>query len=170
MSSPKDEMCIDVLLSRRSIRLFKEEDVPLDIVLKAIDVARYAPSAKNSQPWRFYVFKRRDVIERLSEIHSHALPLKKSKIAVVVTAIPSLSPTSYLIDAALAALYLWLALTCFGLGAVWIQALRNVDDIRSIVGIPEEEIPVAILAIGWPAESPPPRPRKKLEEVVKIVE
>jgi len=165
-----ESACLEFLLSRRSIRVFEDRDVPMDLVMKAIDVARYAPSARNSQPWRFYVVKRRDVIDKLSEIHVGATPLKRAKLAIVVTSVPSESPTSHQVDAALAAMYLWLALHCLGLGAVWIQTLKNVDDVRKIVGIPDSEIPIAILAVGWPAEKPSPKPRKPLEQIVKVVE
>jgi len=138
--------------------------------MKAIDVARYAPSARNSQPWRFYVIKRRDVIERLSSIHVGAAPLRNAKLAVVVTSVPRESPASHQVDAALSAMYFWLALHCLGLGAVWIQTLNNVDEVRKVVGIPEDEVPIAIFAIGWPAEKPVPKPRRGLDEIVKIVD
>ncbi len=164
------EQCLEFLLSRRSIRSFEDREVPLELVMKAIDVARYAPSARNSQPWRFYVVKRRDLIDKLSEIHVGATPLKRAKLAVIVTSVPSESPASHQVDAALATMYLWLALHCLGLGAVWIQTLKNIDDIRKIVGIPEDEVPIAILAIGWPAEKPTAKSRKPLEQIVKIIE
>ncbi len=168
--STSPEVCIEVLKSRRSIRKFEDRDVPLDLVMKAIDVARYAPSARNSQPWRFYVIKRRDLIEKLSSIHVGAAPLRNARLAVLVTSVPRESPTSHQVDAALAAMYFWLALNCLGLGAVWIQTLNNVDEVRSIVGVPPEEVPVALFAIGWPAERPSPKPRKSVEEIVRIVE
>ncbi|NPA97376.1 MAG: nitroreductase family protein [Crenarchaeota archaeon] len=165
-----EKQCIDFLLSRRSIRVFEDRDVPTDLLLKAIDVARYAPSARNSQPWRFYIVKRRDILDKLSAIHGGATPLRRAKAAIIVTSVPSESPASHQVDAALAAMYLWLALHCLGLGAVWIQTLRNVEEVRSIAGIPSSEVPIAILAVGWPAEKPSPKPRKPLESVVKIVE
>jgi len=50
-------------------------------------------------------------------------------------------------------MYLWLALHCLGLGAVWIQTLRNIDEIREILGLPSDHIPVAILAIEYPVRN-----------------
>ena len=167
MSTPP---CIDFLLSRRSIRVFEDRDVPTDLLMKAVDVARYAPSARNSQPWRFYIVKKREIIEKLSEIHIGATPLKRAKAAIIVTSVPSESPTSHQVDAALAAMYLWLALHCLGLGAVWIQTLKSVEEIRKIVGIPEDQVPIAILAVGWPAEKPSAKPRKPLEQIAKVIE
>jgi len=160
--------CIEALLSRRSIRVFRDETPDINIVLKAIDIARYAPSARNSQPWRFIVITDRDLIEKLSELHPHAKPLKNSKIAVVVVVNKIESPTSHLVDGALAAMYFWLALHCLGLGAVWIQTLRNIEEINNILNIPEDYIPLALFAVGYPGETPTAKPRKPLKEIVYL--
>ena len=136
--------------------------------MKAIDVARYAPSAKNTQPWRVIIVKDRELLDKLSGIHSGALPLRGAKLALVVLADKTESPTSYLVDASLFAMYLWLALHCMGLGAVWIQTLRDTETIRRILEVPEECVPVGILAVGWPAEKPSPKPRRSIEEIVFI--
>jgi len=45
-----EEDKLDFLTSRRSIRKFKQEKIELEEVLKIIDAARFAPSARNSQP------------------------------------------------------------------------------------------------------------------------
>jgi len=160
--------CIEALLSRRSVRVYQDKDVPIQHVLRALDVARYAPSSRNSQPWRFIVVNDQNLLNQLSDIHPHAYPLKRAKIAIVVLAVPEESPTSYMVDASLSTLYIWLALHCMGLAAVWIQTLRNIDEIRRILNIPQNMIPVAMLAVGYPAEKPEPRTRKKLEDIVFI--
>ncbi len=162
------EQCIEFLLSRRSIRVFEDKEVPEELVLKAIDVARYAPSAKNLQPWEFIIVKNRDTLNRLAEIHVGAQPLKRAKMAIIVLGDKEISPISYHVDASLAAMYLWLALHCLGLGAVWIQTLRNIEEIQKIVNAPPNKVPIAILAIGWPAEKPIPKERKRLEDIVHI--
>ncbi len=158
--------CKEFLVSRRSIRSFEDRNVPLELVLEAIDVARYAPSARNTQPWRVIIVRSRELLDKLSGIHSGASPLKKAKLALVVLANKNESPTSHVVDASLFAMYLWLALHCKGLGAVWIQTLRNIEAIRSILDVPEEYVPAGILAVGWPAEKPSPKPRKSVEEIV----
>jgi nitroreductase len=71
-----------------------------------------------------------------------------------------------MLDCANATVYLLLALHALGLGAVWIQTLRNVEEIRGLVGLSNNVVPVAIVALGYPDETPQPRPRKPLEEIV----
>lgn len=160
--------CKEFLVSRRSIRFFEDRDVPLELVLEVVDIARYAPSAKNTQPWRVIIVRDRGILDGLSRIHGGASPLKRAKLALVVLANRNESPTSYIVDASLFAMYLWLALHCKGLGAVWIQALRDIDTVRNILGVPEEYVPVGILAVGWPAEKPSPKPRKSVGEIVYL--
>ncbi|MCC5990593.1 MAG: nitroreductase family protein [Thermosphaera sp.] len=160
------EHCFEPLLKRRSIRVFKDEEVPLDLVLKAIDVARYAPSAGNRQPWRFIVIRDRSRIEALAKILKHPRPLLNAKTAVLVLANKDESPVSYMVDASLAAMYFWLALHCTGLGAVWIQTLRNVEEILEFVGAPSNYVPIGLFAIGWPGEQPVAKERKHLSEIV----
>jgi nitroreductase len=160
------ENLLEFLKSRRSIRKFKPQSPPRDLVLKAIDVARFAPSARNSQPWRFIIVEDTEIKSKLASIHIYASPLKNAPLAVVVVCHVDESPTSYMLDCANATIYFLLAVHALGLGAVWIQTLRNIGEIRSILGIPENVIPVAIIALGYPDESPSPKPRKPLEEVV----
>jgi len=164
----KAESYLEFLKSRRSIRKFKPEKPPRELILKAIDVARYAPSAKNSQPWRFVIVESREVREKLADIHIWAKPLKSAPIGIVVVCHVDESPVSYMLDCANATMYLLLALHALGLGAVWIQTLRNIEEIKRILEIPNNAIPVAIIATGYPDESPEVKPRKPLVDVVYV--
>lgn len=156
---------IEFLRSRRSIRKFKPEPVPMETLLDILDTARYAPSAHNSQPWRFIIVDDPGIKDRLSRIHGGARPLRLAPQGIVVVADKEASPDSYLIDAANAAIYIQLAAHAHGLGTVWIQTMRNIEEIRRILGLPENHVPVAILAIGYPDEKPRLRERIPLEEI-----
>lgn len=52
---------------RRSVRDYKQNDIPDDIIREVIKAGTYAPTAGNMQPWRFVVIKNREMITRLSE-------------------------------------------------------------------------------------------------------
>jgi len=96
------------------VRVFKDAEVPLDMILKAIEVARYAPSAGNKQPWRFVIIREGEKLKDLAKILRYSRPLMNAKVAVMVLANKDESPTSYMVDASLAAMYFWLALHCIG--------------------------------------------------------
>ncbi|MEJ2242146.1 MAG: nitroreductase family protein [Candidatus Bathyarchaeota archaeon] len=49
--------CIDQILSRRSIRKFKDEDVSEEVLNNILEAGRLAPSATNNQPWYFVVVR-----------------------------------------------------------------------------------------------------------------
>lgn len=160
--------CVDLLVSRRSVRKFREEDVPEELILKVLDVARWAPSARNKQPWRVVVIKNREVLEKLGSVAPGAAPLRGCAVAFAVVVNPEESPVTFLVDGAIFTTYLWLALHAHGIGAVWINALRR-PEYAQIIGVKPEEVVVAILAAGFPAEQPAARPRKRVEEIVTWV-
>ena len=164
-----NEDYIEFLLSRRSIRRFEDKDVPLETLLKIVDVARYAPSAHNNQPWEFIIVTDRKKLEALAGMYRWAGPLRRARACIAVVTDPKVSPRTHLIDGANATMYVWLALHALGLGGVWINALEN-KEMKELLKIPEDKTLLAIMAIGWPAESPEPRPRKSLEEVAYIEE
>ena len=63
---PTPEQVEHFLKSRRSVRVFKEEPVPRRILAKLIDIARYAPSGRNSQPVQWLVVEDPNEVKRLS--------------------------------------------------------------------------------------------------------
>ena len=55
------------LRSRRSIRRFKADPIPVDMLQRILETATYAPSAHNQQPWRFVVLTSTEAKARLAE-------------------------------------------------------------------------------------------------------
>ncbi|MDW7998015.1 MAG: nitroreductase family protein [Thermodesulfovibrio sp.] len=51
------EDIFEIIKNRRSIRKYKKEVPPEDIIKRCIEAALYAPSARNSQPWYFIIVK-----------------------------------------------------------------------------------------------------------------
>lgn len=47
----------EAIENRRSIRKYKCEEVPNELIEELIECARLAPSAKNRQPWEFLIVK-----------------------------------------------------------------------------------------------------------------
>jgi nitroreductase len=55
------------LETRRSIRKYQDTPVPTDLILKAIGMATWAPNGGNYQPWKFFVVKNRNMIEKIAD-------------------------------------------------------------------------------------------------------
>lgn len=166
MNTQVVEEKLSFLLTRRSIRRFKPTAIDMGVVRRILDTARYAPSAGNRQPWIFVVVMDREVKEKLAKIHRWAYPLESAPLGIVVACNKDVSPDSYHVDCACAAVYIMFAVHAFGLGSVWIQTLRNIEDIQKILNLPSNYIPIAMLAIGYPDEQPTVKSRKELKDIV----
>ncbi|MGH9949231.1 MAG: nitroreductase family protein [Pyrinomonadaceae bacterium] len=57
----------DILKRRRTVREYSDEDVPIELIEKAIATAGTAPSGANMQPWRFVVVKDAEVKRKIRE-------------------------------------------------------------------------------------------------------
>jgi nitroreductase len=71
----------------------------------------------------------------------------------------------YPIDVTIAMDHMSLMATDLGLGSCWIGAFYE-DQVKQILGIPENVRVVTMLTLGYPAEAPAARPRKRLDEIV----
>jgi nitroreductase len=70
----------EVILKRRSVRLYKKEQVPEFMVRRILEAGRFAPSAGNGQPWKFLVLRDPEIIEGITETTIKLCKLFKSLI------------------------------------------------------------------------------------------
>ncbi len=76
----------DAIEHRRSIRKFKNEPVPSHHVMALIEAARLAPSASNTQPWRFKIVTEDDIKEKLAEAAYHQSFVAQAPVVLVCCA------------------------------------------------------------------------------------
>jgi nitroreductase len=57
----------EAIKTRRSVRSYEDRDVPLELVMRAISLAGWAPNGGNFQPWKFFVVKNREMINRMAD-------------------------------------------------------------------------------------------------------
>ncbi|MDY7018332.1 MAG: nitroreductase family protein [Nitrospirota bacterium] len=57
----------EVLLKRRSVRLYRKDQVPKEMILRILEAGRYAPSAGNGQPWKFIVLQNKKIIDDITD-------------------------------------------------------------------------------------------------------
>ena len=62
------ESLLELVKNRRSIRRFKPGSVPDEYVDKIIEVARWAPSGANSQPWEFIVIEKKELKDKIVDL------------------------------------------------------------------------------------------------------
>ena len=152
----------EVLLKRRSIRKYKEAPIPREKILKILEAARVAPSASNKQPWHFIVVENKETIKQLAKSEWAA----KAPLMIVGLADQEASPNWCSNDLGIAFEHIALTATDLDLGGCWMGQTGREDLIRKLLDIPEKLRPVAVMPIGVPDETPAPKERKSLNEIV----
>jgi nitroreductase len=208
----------ELIKTRRSIRKFQERAVPEELLLKALELATWAPNGGNHQPWRFLIVSNKDLINKIADAvraktelmsgWSEAAPFGESVerwrrncdffrgapacIAVLMGKYSSIADqilrareekdpiveeirsyrrlgNSGLQSVAAAITYLLLILHYLGLGATWMAGPQQAKkEIERLLGVPPEWDFVALIPVGYPAETPRVPPRKPIAEVVEF--
>jgi len=165
---------LEAIKGRRSIRAFKSQDVPAEIVEKLIEAARWAPSAGNIQPWEFIIVRKPEIKRKLAEAALNQTFIEEAPVVIVVCANENRSSQGYgmrgktlycLQDTAAAIQNIHLAAYSLGLGTCWVGAFKE-EEARQVLKIPQGIRPVAIIPLGYPAESPQPRSRRPINQIV----
>lgn len=153
----------EVLLARRSVRKFTPEEVSKEDVDYLLHAAMSGPSACNRTPWDFYVVTDGAVLEKLR----HASQFSKivSPLAIVVCgslsrALPMQLASFWIQDCSAATENILLAAADRGLGAVWcgIHPQKRAEaKVRDALGLTEKQIPLNIIYLGHPEQTPEPR-------------
>lgn len=169
----KSEAVIENIMTRTSIRAFTDQPVDEATVEKILRAGMAAPTAVNRQPWAFVVVNDREQMERLREVHPFAQMLKTAQLAIIVCgdmerALPGASQAYWIQDASAATENILLAAHGLGLGAVWCGVYPNPDvypKVKEVLGLPSSVIPLNLIPIGYPAESPTPKDKWKPENI-----
>lgn len=160
----------EVLKQRYSVRAYRPDPIPEDKLNRILEVARLAPTASNLQPFKIIVISTRGREAELKRIYPRdwfvQAPLVICLVAVPARAWKRRDGKNYAeVDATIAMDHLILAATNEGLGTCWIGAFDPLAA-REILGLPEDTEPIAFTPLGYPADSPRPRKRKSLKELV----
>ncbi len=164
-----------IFSTRRSTRRFdktKIEEWKVDKILAAADTA---PTAGNFQGFQVFYIKNKKTKEALVEAANNQ-PYVNAPIVLMFCMDPSRVKLDFppeildkfsLQDATLAAGYSQLAASGLGLSSIWIGMIDE-DKVKSILGT--DLRPSSILCIGYPDKRKPPKSRRKLKELVQVVE
>lgn len=199
---------IDAIKNRRSIRKYKPDPVPDEVILELLEYARLAPSAHNSQPWRFVVLKDEAIRKKLRPyayglqfvesvpcvivccvdlgVHSMKTTRRRLKELLVAGVLDDVGEVNYdplasvaegddahlwrflescRFNSAIATEHIVLAALAFGLGTCWIHMFRP-GEVHKLLKLPDNIAVVSLLALGYPDQSPPPRPRLPLPDII----
>ena len=165
---------IEAISGRRSIRSFTEDEIDSETLTTILEAAIRAPSAGNRQPWEFVLVRSRAGRKALAAAAYGQEFIAQAPVAVVVCANRTRSAERYgdrgaelycIQDTAAATQNILLATHSLGLGGCWIGAFDEIQVAR-LIGAPRDVRPVAIVALGKPAETRQPTNRMPLRAVL----
>ena len=165
----------DVIDRRRSVRVFQDKKVEAATLKKILDFVSFAPSAGNLQAYKITVIRDQALKEGLMSAAFDQDSIIRAPVVLIFSADEKRSEVKYgerglefysLQDATIAAAYCQLVATAEGLGSVWVGGF-DVLEVSRLINAESYEVPVAIIPLGYPAESPPRNKRRNLKEIVR---
>ena len=165
----------EVISTRRSIRKYKRDEIPEDVLKRVLNAGRIAPSGSNRHAVRIIVI-------RDPERKKKMVPLCKGQefvadAPVLLAACAKnlnynrgdyMGNFSMLVDGAIVVDHMTLTARAEGLATCWIGSFSN-DGIKKALSIPEDVNVVALTPLGYPASNnlfSLPKDKKELEEIV----
>lgn len=164
----------EAIKGRRSVRKYKLEPFPNDLVKKILKAAVLAPSGSNIQPWKFVVIKDKKVLDMVRKISPGYFG--DAPLAILVCSDKERAyklggelGRDYLsvADCALAVQNMLLAAYASGLGTCIVKSFSSTA-IKYILEIPEGIEPELLVIAGYPDQSPKPPSRRPLEEITYL--
>ncbi len=168
---------LELARSRRSIRSFKSDDVPEELLIQLIEAAQAAPSGGNCQPWHFYIIKNRAVIQRIRDEACKQAFITTAPVLILVCADIARSEERYaergrelycLQDTAAAIENLLLCAASLGLGTCWCGAFDE-NRVTGILDLPGKMRPVAIIPVGYSQKEGAKTGRRPIEEITTFI-
>ena len=156
----------EVINERRSIRAYKDEPIEKEKIDRLIESARLAPTAANRQKFKLVIvnYEEKDLKNKLvTACNEQQFVGMASNIIAGVSEEPDYKWEQ--VDLAIVLEHIVLEAVELGLGTCWIGAFKE-NEVKKLLKIPKDKRVVALLAIGYPAENPPARPRKDISELI----
>jgi len=153
---------LECIMSRRSIRRYKLQQVAADVVQKVVEAGLAAPSAHNQRPCHFIIIDDRDILNKIAEVNPHAKMLATAAFAVTICFddSPKTVPGLVIDDCSAAAENMLLAANALGYGSVWVgihhDELKQ-KNAKAVLKLPDNVKITSIIAIGISDETPSPR-------------
>lgn len=151
------------IFHRVSVRKYQNKLVEEEKISIMLHAAMAAPSARNQQPWEYYVVTNKEKIVELSKTSPYATCVKEAPLVFVAcyrnnTAVPNYAQ----IDMSASVENLLLQADELGLGAVWIGIApieERMEAVAKVINLPERLSAFALISCGYPGETRPQQDR-----------
>lgn len=162
------------IITRRSIRKYRDKEIEEEKILKIVEAGMYAPSSRNRRPWFFIVIKNKNILKEIADFHPYAKMLYRAPVAILVCGNKDLQEVEGYIalDCAASTQNMLLAASGLGIGSCWIGIYprkERMDFIKKLLKLEENLIPISLISLGWPDEEKEV-PERFEKEKIKIIE
>jgi len=160
---------LDSIRRRYSCRAYQDKSIEQDKLDSILEAARLAPSARNTQDWRFVVVTDRDTKSRVAGTTNRPEVFEKAGVIIAACSnsdeIMRCGQAIGPIDVAIALEHICLQAADLGLGSCWIGSFDS-GEVRQILAIPEDIAIIELMTLGYPADSKPEPKREPMEKIV----
>ena len=149
------------IYERRTIRRFRQQNIPLETLKKLIDFARIAPSGNNVQAIEYIIVQKPETREKLFPLVKWARLLPKEERTpevgrkptayIIILLNTNIKKSYYEFDIGASVENLLLGAVKFGLGACWMGSI-NAKKIRVLLEVPEFYEITHVISLGYPDE------------------
>lgn len=178
-----EQIVLENILNRKSVRNYTGEKISEDQVNTLLKAAMAAPTASNRQPWSFVVVDDEETIARVFEGNMNMRYFQTAGTVIVICgdttfpivprnqpdAEPIQVPNNYWEqDCSAATQNLLLMAEAMGLGAVWTAGYpekSRYEKVHAELGLPENVLPLAMIAVGYPTGEDQPKDKWKPEKI-----
>ena len=160
---------LEVIRRRYSCRSYEERPIEQTKLDSLFEAARLAPSAKNTQDWRFVVVTDKETKRQVAETTNRPEVFEKAGVIIaacsnsddVMRCGQAIGP----IDIAIALEHIALQATELGLATCWIGSFYT-EKVRTILGIPDDIAIIELMAVGYPADTRKQPSREPIEKIM----
>lgn len=160
---------LEAIRSRRSIRKFTDQEVSDELIDQILTAGIWAPSGKNNQLWRFAVIKDKQLKSKIAQLTKYTDVLESAPVIIPVFVDHNVTYDVIKDANSIGACVqnMLLAIHSLGLAAVWIaEILKNKEEVRKLCDAPEEYELMAVVTLGYGAETGGKGQRKGPDAVV----
>jgi nitroreductase len=161
---------MECILTRRSIRKFKDKPVSGKLVRQILDAGMSAPSAGNMQPWHFVVINDPEIKEGISKFSPNAPMAKTASVIIMICGETKEEKFHgyWVMDCSAAVENMLLACHSLKLGAVWTGIYprpERIANFKKHFNLPDHIMPLCLINIGYPDQKLPSESRFKEEKI-----
>ena len=158
----------ELLMKRRSIREFKDKEIPQGVLNEVFELSRYAPTASNSQAYYFVVVTDKKMLEELANVRGGSTaPIGRAPMAVAICVDPN-KTSRPMEDGCIASYHFILAARYYGLGTCWMADMDR-ESVKQTLNVSQNHLVATVTPVGYHVKEPATPERKPKEEFIKYL-